>query len=158
MDDEYPFLNLEQLQDLNGDIQYDMQRQGRDRRRENHEADVRERENFGTVAGNGAIAGLHATAIGNKAVANDNSIAIGANVISQTDEIVIGQTGSYVFIGGVNMQQMHDDLDFLKTENKILRDLVEAMWYAPGMPGANSIKDEIDSDLLNDEIKKYLEH
>lgn len=82
---------------------------------------------YGIAIGDGARADEDGIAIGHGARADNGGIAIGPNVIAGKDDIIIG------------------DIDIREMYN-----MVRAMWDAPGMPGANAVLAELETDLAED--------
>lgn len=90
-----------------------------------------------------------------------NCRIIGNNIILKDPDygsVIIGQpekglyihgpnteTPHEVFIAGVNLSNIIRRLEDLESENKKLREIVEKMYYAPGMPGFKCAKLDFDN-------------
>lgn len=94
---------------------------------------------------------LTSIAIGGSArVMADECIAIGQNAIAQNKaDIQIGSkeiTENQIWINNVNIREMQSRIDQLEEIVEKQNKLIEAMWYAPGMPGYQEGKEMWDTD------------
>jgi hypothetical protein len=68
-----------------------------------------------------------------------NCIAIGANIKTEKpNEIQIGSrdmTDNDIYLSNVNIREMQSRIEQLEEIVEKQNKLIEAMWYAPGMPG-----------------------
>lgn len=96
---------------------------------------------------------LTSIAIGGSArVMADECIAIGQNAIAQNKaDIQIGSkeiTENQIWINNVNIREMQSRIDQLEEIVEKQNKLIEAMWYAPGMPGYQEGKEMWDTDTF----------
>lgn len=76
-------------------------------------------------------------AVGCRARAGKRACAIGTDVVAGDDEIVIGKC---------NFTRMMERLDALEQRVAEQDELIEAIWYHPGMPGFTEAKETFDDD------------
>lgn len=81
---------------------------------------------------------LNNIAIGKGASATYGGIAIGTNVTAEDGDIIITSTNpnARIILNGIDIREMYN--------------MVQAMWDAPGMPGANAVLAELETDLAED--------
>lgn len=91
-----------------------------------------------TALGSRAHAGKRACAFGTGSRAGDDAIAIGVNIVAEDNEVVIGR---------VNVTKLLDRLEQLETQVEKQNELIEALWYYPGMPGSQEAAESYATDI-----------
>lgn len=98
-------------------------------------------------------------------VFGDNNIAIGYNAIAigrsvkyeESHDIEIGNVkATKIRIGPVDLIELQDNVKhltetvkILQEENEKMREIINQLWYAPGMPGASEAREMFKNDLEN---------